>query len=103
LGSLGVFLYTNRKEGGGAGWQGDFVEELAREKGRSGRISHGMTRKNTEAAKAETRKKSRKGRRISHGRTRKNTEAAEELLIQSRKRERRTSGKKKKDMDVSFK
>ena len=21
-------MYTNRKEGGGAGWQGDFVEEL---------------------------------------------------------------------------
>jgi hypothetical protein len=30
-------------------------------------------------------------------------EEAEELSGQSRKRERRTSGKKKKDMDVSFK
>ena len=62
-------MYTNRKEGGGAGWQGDFVEELLveswkrerrlietpAEKGR--RISHGRTRKNTEAAEAETRKK----------------------------------------------
>jgi len=24
-------MYTNRKEGEGAGWQGDFVEELATE------------------------------------------------------------------------
>ena len=61
-------MYTNRKEGGGAGWQGDFVEELLveswkrerrlietpAEKGR--RISHGRTRKNTEEAEAETRK-----------------------------------------------
>jgi len=70
-------MYTNRKKGGGAGWQGDFVEELATEKGRSGRISHGRTRKNTETAKAKTWKKSRKGRRISHRRTRKNTEEAE--------------------------
>jgi len=35
-------MYTNLKEGGGAGWQGDFVEELLVEswKGRktSGRI-----------------------------------------------------------------
>jgi len=42
LGSLCVFMYTNLKEGGGAGWQGDFVEELLVEswKGRktSGRI-----------------------------------------------------------------
>lgn len=28
LGSLGVFLYTNRKKGGGAGWQGDFCESI---------------------------------------------------------------------------
>ena len=28
LGSLGVFLYTNRKIGGGAGWQGDFCESI---------------------------------------------------------------------------
>ena len=56
-------MYTNRKEGEGAGWQGDFVEELLgqsrkrkRRKRRSRRISHGMTRKNTEAAEAETRK-----------------------------------------------
>jgi len=53
LGSLGVFLYTNRKKGGGAGWQGDFVEELLVEswkgrktiRSRGRRISHGMTRK----------------------------------------------------------
>jgi hypothetical protein len=68
-------MYTNRKKGGGAGWQGDFVEELAREKGRSGRISHGMTRKNTETAKAKTRKKSRKEAEEfatdEHGKTRK--------------------------------
>jgi len=69
-------MYTNRKEGGGAGWQGNFVEELLGQSWKGRRISHGMTRKNTEAAKAKTWKKSRKGRRISHGRTRKNTEEA---------------------------
>jgi hypothetical protein len=79
-------MYTNRKKGGGAGWQCDFVEELATEKGRSGRISHGRTRKNTETAKAKTWKKSRKGRRISHGRTRKNTETAK---AETRKKSRK--------------
>jgi len=49
LGSLGVFLYTNRKKGGGAGWQGDFVEELLGQSRKRRRISHRMTRKNTEA------------------------------------------------------
>jgi hypothetical protein len=67
------------------------AEELATDE-------HGKTRKQQKQRRG---KKAEKGRRISHGRTRKNTEAAEELLIQSRKRERRTSGKKKKDMDAS--
>jgi len=48
LGSLGVFMYTNRKKGGGAGWQGDFVEELLGQSWKGRRISHGRTRKNTE-------------------------------------------------------
>jgi hypothetical protein len=70
-------MYTNRKKGGGAGWQGDFVEELlvdswkrrktsrtrATEKELSRRISHGMTRKNTEEAEAETRKQQKQQRK----------------------------------------
>jgi hypothetical protein len=32
-------MYTNRKEGGGAGWQGDFVEELLDH--RAGSVSDG--------------------------------------------------------------
>ena len=60
-------MYTNRKEGEGAGWQGDFVEELLVESWKRERrwvkkwkISHGRTRKNTEEAKAETQKKEKR-------------------------------------------
>lgn len=40
LGSLGVFLYTNRKKGGGAGWQGDFVKVFSRIEAEGGRLSY---------------------------------------------------------------
>jgi len=58
-------------------------KELATEKKKKRHFSHGRTRKNTEEAEAETRKRSI---RISHGRTRKNTEIgrSKEFLPQRR-------------------
>jgi len=54
-------MYTNRKIGGGAGWQGNFVEELL-----------GQSRKRERRLV----KKWNQQQKISHGRTRKITEAA---------------------------
>ena len=84
-------MYTNRKKGRGAGWQGNFVEELLVHnwKGRktSRRISHGrgeeektfLPRTNTEKHGKSRDTEKKKKRHFCHGMPRKNTEAAEEL------------------------
>ncbi|MCY2940908.1 MAG: hypothetical protein NTV50_04490 [Planctomycetota bacterium] len=46
-------MYTNRKEGGGAGWQGDFVEELLSQSWKARKRSRSRDTGTAEAAAEE--------------------------------------------------
>ena len=73
-------MYTNRKEGEGAGWQGDFVEELLVE-------SWKRERRLVKKQKQKHGKRQKKKRHFCHGKTRK--QQKQRHGNQSRKRERR--------------